>query len=496
MRSRRKTSVTMAVLVVAVLVLGHWLTSLALAAPVTITLWDHHIHDKKFRQNAVKEFNKQNKDVNIKYVSQVSGAYEQTLEASMLIGEMPDIFVPAGKFNNENLVAMGAITSIEDVAPSRQAFQAWVDKFPAQLQPFVETINMFDGKVYSWPNSAEGGRMMLFYNTKLLRQAGLVGKNGVALEPETWADTRDFARKVTALGKGRFYGVVHGLQQGTWGPQILWSLAPSSGWRSNPFYGFDPKTLKFNFHYKGFRGSIQLWLDMKKDGSIMPGDLSFSEEEARRYFATEKGALFFDGPWAPGGLIAYNPDLEFDVVLPPVEERGVRKGYLMVGAVAGTSEYVIWSGTKAPEPALWKAINFLTSREYQEGWVKAGGGLSVFPQYNKPEFFPHITIAKIAQMAITGRRIGPEPVKGTSTVSGYFWEETTAKRRNPDQILSGIWVGKLGMDTWDLAEKEHDAILANSIKRAQRDGVNIEIEDFHLENWDPAENYVKKSKGK
>lgn len=63
-------------------------------------------------------------------------------------------------------------------------------------------MNVIGGKAYSWPISGQTGYMMLFWNTKLFKAAGLKGADGGSAVPQSWADMRLFARKITELGEG------------------------------------------------------------------------------------------------------------------------------------------------------------------------------------------------------------------------------------------------------------------------------------------------------
>ena len=142
-------------------------------------------------------------------------------------------------------------------------------------------------------------------------------------------------------------------------------------------------------------------------------------------------------------------------------------------------------------PAVWKVIQFLTSQEYQEGWVKAGGGYSVFPEYNKPEYFPHPTIGKIAQMATTGRRTAPTYPVGWNKVY-----ELMVDAKEHDVILTeeGIWVGKLTLDAFDDLEKRLNASFDNALIEARKEGVNLTRADFIFPGWDPTQNWSPPNK--
>lgn len=477
-----------AALVVVAFLLGS-ASALALAAKTKVRIWDFHVHDKKYRTKAFKEFNRKNPDVEIDYTSQVNSVYATLLQAAWTAGSPPDIFVE----NREFAVEQGWAMPIDELAPNEAAFKAWVKRFPLEQGAFMEGINVFGGKTYSWPVSAPGAYFLLYYNKNLFREAGLVNARGLPTAPETWDELRDYARKITAKGNGKYYGIIRGVKNEETAASIAWTLARSAGWHGWFDAGYDMRTGKFDLR-TGLRGAIQLWIDMKKDGSVFPGEFTMDEEQARRYFANEKAAMLFDGWWTSGGVLAYNPKFtEFDVVLPPTPERGVRKGFGGAGPLAQMSEYVVSSRVKDKDKAaVWKVIQFLTSEEYQVGWVNAGGGFSVFPEYNKPESFGHPTMAKIAALGPASYRVSPIVPVGSSKVYNYLHQ--FAGRPNLTETIWGIYLGKLTWSALDDLERRYTEAFEKAIAQAQAEGAKVSKADYYFPDWDPTTNYVPKGK--
>lgn len=452
-------------------------------AQTTVRLWDYHVHDKKFRKTIFDKFNRDNPDIKVIYTSQVSGSYQTIIDAAIRSEDPPDIFVTGGIPGGLlKAVELGWLMPLDDVAPSKEQFLQWVNRFPLEERPFVDGVNMVEGKTYSWPSGIQDFAMMLYWNVGLFRDAGLKGAGGGPAAPETLADVRQFARKITEVGQGRVYGIVHGIQRPAIWDQDLFHPATGEGWQL-----FNWKTGYYDYHHAGFRAHVQMWLDMKKDGSIFPGDMSMDDEQAKFKFAQGLAGMIYGGYWVPGGLLALDTTVEFDTLLSPVEERGKRKGGIPGGGLAGGSEYVVSRGTKCKD-AVWRVITFMTSQEYQEAWVKAGGGFSVFEEYNKPEYFPHPTLAKMTQAAAAGRILGPVP----SSEAYRAWELQDPIVPGRNDTMQGMWIGKLGWDGWDDLERRSNEALDRALAEAKKMGSKITRADFTFPDWDPSKHYVPK----
>lgn len=473
------------------LVLFSMLVSLAFAASTVfaaaktekkvITIWDYNIHDKKYKTKAFKDFNKDHPDIEVKYVSQVGGVYDQVLMLAMKVGEEPDLYIPAGSIpTQKELIAQKRILAIDDVAPDSKAFLAWKARFPQAVLRQGE----IGGKLYTWPiGGFQSNARPLFVNLKLTKQAGLPGM------PRNWQEFRDFAAKITQAGRGSYFGISIGaLRDWVIEMNIQQSTAEAEG-SLNGYWDYRIARWQYN---DALRRSIDLWMAVKKDGSVLPGETTIEDEQAKSNFALGKAAMMVGGPWNPGGFLAYSPQIEFDMELFPTSDGGPPRGYAAApdpNPVSGDQGeggfgYLISAKTKYPD-AVWKLIEFMTSEEYQVGWIKAGGGVSVFQEFNRPEYFAHITMAKFAQNYLKWDKIKPKWPAAMQKLNSYMPSIHPTDR----ELYSGIWIGlKAYRDLVDYGDKMNRA-LDEAVKKAQAEGVKVTRADFMVSDWDPLENY-------
>lgn len=231
---------------------------------------------------------------------------------------------------------------------------------------------------------------------------------------------------------------------------------------------------------------------MRKDGSVFPGEETMEDEGAKIAFATDKAAVFFGGWWVPGNVLAYNPDADFDLVLPPTPDDGVRRGFSYMTMEGKAEGYVVSSQTKNPH-AVWEVIKFLSSREYQEAYVQGGFGISYLPEADKEENFKIPQMYKLVQWAIDPalRRIGPV-LPGITTRMGEYgsggiyppWAD----------VIDNVYFEKAGLEALLDLDKRQDGALEASIKKAQEAGVKVSRSDFIVADWDPSMDYVRKRK--
>lgn len=445
-------------------------------AKSVVRVWNHHVHDKKYTTKMYKQFNNNNKDVQIDYTSQVGGIYPNVLRMALLAGEPPDLFYPTGQALPD-LIKQGHVIPINKTAPSEAALKAWMDRFPPGS--FIEGLNVFDGKVYSFPLAGSESDIALFYSRRLFKNAGF----NPDTPPRSWDDMRAYARKLTVPGS--VYGIVSG------GANLEVTLerayAVPSGW---PMRGQDFRTGRWVWNHPVLKGAIKLWLDLKADGSYLPGLETMDDETARRYFALEKAAMTFDGPWAVSGIPAYNSKADFDLSLPATRD-GTYTGVTPSGSYAGDIRYVVSARTKDPA-AVWKVIQFITSPEFQDGYVKGGYGISIFPESNRPENFTVPQMAKVAEYARIQRKIAP--VVADPVAWNRVWQLLEPVHPDSYEIYMGIWTGRETPAALDRYEKRFNDAIDKAIARAREEGLNFSRKDITFPDWDPSKDYMPKAK--
>ena len=159
-------------------------------------------------------------------------------------------------------------------------------------QPGVEGVTMFDGKRYGVQRKATTAA--LAYNKDLFKKAGIVDEKGNVKEPKTVAEVLEAAKKIQALGNG-VYGFAFPLKFGL--GYTVDSLTSASFNLDDPSSKVDLDSLTVTC--PGFKDRYSWILQMKEDGSIMPGAETMDNDTARAYFAS--------------GIIGMIPAISWDV---------------------------------------------------------------------------------------------------------------------------------------------------------------------------------------
>lgn len=213
----------------------------------------------------------------------------------------------------------------------------------------------YNGSVYSLPNVTAGAQFILFYNRKLLRQAGIGGAD----LPADWKEFTAVSKKlVEALNSGAQlevvpwnpvpdYWTVVGLAIGN-GAQVI-SEDSKTAMLSSPgvvevVQAFDDYIDTVFGRYGGYQGLLE-W-----SSRVRGVDTGAQQIEP---FIKEKQAFYISGSWAVGQVEAGNPDLDLQAV-PVPGLKGPQGGEVFSGWAYG-----IGRGTKQPE-AAWKFLEFIT----------------------------------------------------------------------------------------------------------------------------------------
>lgn len=454
--------------------------------PVVVRLWNWNIHDKKYQQSMYNLFNKRHKDIKIEYSSISNTVYDQTLEAAFAAKEPPDIFLPSGRLTFEYLRSKGWIMPLNDCAPSERELKDWMDKFPPHLYKFIEGISVFNGKVYVVDTKGESGApgFPLYYNKTLFKLAG------IGSPPSTYSELRHVAAKITQAGQGKYFGIVHGLRykKGVWHQDIAGSLARSAGIDGvgGPDWGPDARDGKYHHASPEHINALKVWIGMREDGSVHPGEMTMDDEQAKMAFANNKAAMFFGGDWVVGNVLAYNPDCDFDLVLAPTPDDGIRRDFYHIGP-GGQFGYVVSSFTKNPR-AVWEVIKFICSLEYQEGYVKGGYGISYLPEANKPENFKIPQLYRFVQWANDPalRRFAPIARPNTRRVVEEFMPGIYPTYHD---VMEAVYLGKAGFEALKDLDDRCNAALDAGIKRAQESGIKVTRDDFCFPDWVRGKDY-------
>lgn len=259
---------------------------------------------------------------------------------------------------------------------------------------------------------------------------------------------------------------------------------------------WDPGYLDGRYHHgdSEFVNAMNVWIGMRKDGSVLPGDMGMDDEQAKMLFAINKAGLQFGFWWNPGNYVAYNSKVDFGLVFaPPTPDDRVRRGfYNLTSTPTPEAEgYLVSAFTKNPE-AVWEVIRFITSLEYQEGYVKGGFGISFLPEANRPENFsiPEMAMYAVSNMSRSLMRVIPSRtenmIRARQLMPGIY--------PTYYDVLDNVYLGKAGVETLKDLARRMDASLDEGIKRAQEEGFKVTRDDWVNPGWDSTKDWVPPKK--
>jgi len=158
--------------------------------------------ERKAWDDDVAAFEKANPGVTVRSTDQQPCFDPKTFGPKLAGGQMETVFV-VPVTNYADVISQGQAL---DITPYVSEIKNWDD-----LRPDVRELVTRDGKIYGVPNVHYS--VGLVYNRKLFSQAGLDPDS----PPTTWAEVREAAKKIAALGPGYVgYGEYSGGNTGGW----------------------------------------------------------------------------------------------------------------------------------------------------------------------------------------------------------------------------------------------------------------------------------------
>lgn len=198
----------------------------------------------------------------------------QTFQAKLAGGQMEDVFYVY--FTDvQNIVAKGQAA---DLTP----YIGQVGQYES-LDPTVAKVFKNDGKVYGLPR--QNYTMGLFYNRELFGRAGL----NPDAPPKTWAEVREAAKKISALGDGiAGYAELSAKNQGGW---HFTTLLYSQG---GDMVTADGKKSAFNGPQG--RAVLQTLKDMRWTDDSMGSKQLLVDADIQRMMAAGKLGMYLGAP--------------------------------------------------------------------------------------------------------------------------------------------------------------------------------------------------------
>lgn len=452
-------------------------TNTASPEPVTIQFWEWYGGAyADFFENEAVLFNKQYPWITVQvshYPDQ--NAYREILSLAFESESAPDTYIRRHTFqqvydNN------WAHPLDEWINPD------WVAKFPSGS--FVETKNVWDGKIYTFPFYANKFERVLYINEDMFREAGLVDQAGEITVPETWNELRSMALQITKSGQGNYYGIGIGIKDprhmGWWFD--LGNLAGASG-----TYEIDYRTAQYTFGTTpAFSEIVGLLLGMKEDGCVYPNESALDDSNLYSFFGQGKYAMFMSGSWSASNLKRDFPEFQNYRIIPlPFPDEG-RSGGLPYAP--GSGSFYMSSQTKHPKES-WLWLDWISSQELHKRMVSMGLDYSIYAELNTPEYItdPHKWQAYEATTKYLVLLPFP-PARNPETAL----VRPAAVVPDLGDVLVGIYTGQITdwqQSLLDLDQRKQAAFQA-AIEEAQVAGAKVSVDDFIFSDWDPMKDYL------
>lgn len=158
--------------------------------------------DRQFFEEDIAAFEKQNPDIDVVPHDAFPCQDPKTFDAKLAGGQMEDVFYTYFT-DARHVVDIGQAADLTPYVKELKSYET--------IQQQLRDIYTVDGKVYGIPRT--GYSMGLIYHRELFEKAGLDPDR----PPTTWAEVRDAAKKIAALGDGTVgYADYSAQNQGGW----------------------------------------------------------------------------------------------------------------------------------------------------------------------------------------------------------------------------------------------------------------------------------------
>lgn len=202
----------------------------------------------------------------------------KTFYAKAAGGELPTVYL-AGFTEMPEIISAGYSA---DLTESLKKYGLY-DK----INPIIlETLKNDDGEVVAYPNSVSV--MGLLVNVDLMEQAGLMKSDGTPMQPKTWDEVVEFAKKIKAkTGKAGFV-MPTSSNSGGW---LFTSLAWSFG--AEFIKKDDNGKWKANFDTPEAAEALEFVKNMKWKHDILPANTIVDATEWKKVFGTGQAGITF-----------------------------------------------------------------------------------------------------------------------------------------------------------------------------------------------------------
>ena len=269
--------------------------------PVTIRFQSMHLSFEPMTtalKTIIANFEKANPGIKVEQEPTSEAERHTKFVAEMEAGAGPDVISMGPGFVRPYWEA-GYLVSLD-----KQITSAGGKAFLDQFLPAAVVQCTWKSSVFAIPHwgGAEG---ILLYNKKMFEKAGLDPNK----PPQTWEEFRAYAKKLTVDTNGDGvvdqygYAFRSSRQEGTTEILRTWLWA-------NGADIINSAETKSTINSPEAVEAFTFLANLAFVDKVTPPDYAnIAGDQIARLFAEEKVAMYYDGPWAPGGAVANNPGI-------------------------------------------------------------------------------------------------------------------------------------------------------------------------------------------
>ncbi|QQO09615.1 ABC transporter substrate-binding protein [Breznakiella homolactica] len=436
----------------------------------TIEWWDHFMPIAPLHQQIWDAYTAQT-GIKVNYTQYDPAKQSEALLLAFRSNQSPDVF---------------SMTFPQNTVPSMQK-EGWFSPMALELKdlPDYVTVNLFEGftvfggKVYSFPTmNVLNHNVATWYHKKPVADAGY------RTMPQSFAEIRDLAKKVTQQSGGKMYGVVLPISFTTRMNDSIKDWANASGGARE----VDWKTGEYQFASPAYFEVFEFLTGLKDDGSVHPVSVNLDMRAARERWAAGEAAILFDGSWNVGVVKSNFPAILDQMGVAEPARKNDRIPYTVYRMPPGGTFFI--SSNSGNVQAATDILKELTSDEY---YIQLANRMDQPPLKLSAVKQADVHSTYVEVIDIFGRTMGFEPhpiLKNPDTAQVYA--EMREVHPNPAEILQGYYSGAIKDWKAELV-KYNDAMTRErdrAIKKIQDQGVKVSIDDWKFPNWQYGMNYT------
>ncbi len=326
----------------------------------------------------IKTFNDSQQDVEVRGI--FTGNYDTTkikAESAQKAGQPPALVIMSANFTTD-LALKKEILPMDEIL--KYGNLKANDFLEQNFWPAMWKNAQVMGETYAIP--FHNSTPILYYNKTLFAKAG------ITQPPQTWAELRADALKLTNKDQGQ-WGIMMPSTNDDYGGWILSALVRANGgnyfndtWPGEVYYN-SPTTI----------GALRFWQNLIYQDHVMPSGVLNAKQISAAFFSGKLGmAMLSTG--ALGFMRDNSKDFELGVaMLPAKEQRAVPIGGASLVSFKGISE--------AQKKAAWEFLNYLVSPKINGEWSRFTGYFSPRKAtYDTPEMKTYLANDPRAAIAL------------------------------------------------------------------------------------------------